>query len=263
MKPIIRWAGSKRYLAEYLLPQFPHNMKRYVEPFCGSASLFFILEPKQALLSDINTELINALSLIRTRSTAVMNKYESLSDTEEVFYVVRDLIPSHLNFTERAARFLYLNRLCFNGLYRTNKAGRFNVPYGGQRNSKLLTRDQVSSAGRLLKDCELRTDDFKTTIRNTKQGDFLYIDPPYASKEHNEFCQYDANSFGLKDIEDLWQELVNADQRGVRFMLSYTKCAEMTQFCEKWGSKTIKVRRNIAGFAGHRKMASEIVIKNY
>lgn len=263
MTPIIRWAGSKRYLSKYLIPQFPQNMTRYVEPFSGSASLFFLLEPSKAVLSDINSELINALSLIRSRNKVVMDKYESLSDTSEVFYLVRELKPSALNKTERAARFLYLNRLCFNGLYRTNQSGGFNVPYGGQRNSSLLTRVQIASASKLLQGCELRNDDFKTTIRNTARGDFMYVDPPYASSEHNEFCQYDANSFAVKDIQDLWSELVAADKRGVKFMLSYTKCEEMMPFCEKWGNTTMNVRRNIAGFAGHRKIATEVVVKNY
>jgi DNA adenine methylase len=263
MTPIIRWAGSKRYLAKHLLPQFPKTMSRYVEPFCGSASLFFLLEPEQSILSDINGELINALSWIRLRSTAVMDKYESLPDDREVFYLVRALEPKNLSNIERAARFLYLNRLCFNGLYRTNKSGKFNVPYSGQRNSKLLHREEIKTASLLLKSCELRNDDFKTTISRTKKGDFLYVDPPYASSERSEFCEYDANSFGVKDIEDLWLELNAADQRGVKFMLSYTECSEISRFYKRWNSETIQVRRNIAGFAGHRKTATEVVIKNY
>ncbi len=263
MNPIIRWAGSKRYLSKYLLPQFPLKVNRYIEPFCGSASLFFLLEPASAVLSDINSELINALSLIRSRNNLVMDKYESLSDTSEIFYMVRGIDPKHLSKTERAARFLYLNRLCFNGLYRTNSAGGFNVPYGGQRNSNLLTRAQIAAASKLLRRCDLRNDDFKKTIRNSMSGDFLYLDPPYASKEHNEFRQYDANSFAISDIRDLWVELMNADRRGVKFMLSYTKCEEMIPFCKKWGNTNVTVRRNIAGFAGYRKTASEVVIKNY
>jgi DNA adenine methylase len=242
MNPIIRWAGSKRYLAKYLLPEFPKTLNRYVEPFCGSASLFFLLEPKQALLSDINFELINALQVIRSNNLDVMNKYESLPDDKEVFYLVRSLDPNTLSRTERAARFLYLNRLCFNGLYRTNKAGIFNVPYSGQRNSNK---------------------DFKETIERTVAGDFIYVDPPYASTDRKSFCEYDANSFGIKDIEDLWTELTYADKRGVKFMLSYTECSEISRFSQRWSTTKIQVRRNIAGFAGHRRMATEVVIKNY
>ena len=263
MKPIIRWAGSKRYLAKYLLPQFPQITGRYVEPFCGSASLFFILEPTNSLLSDINVELINALTKIRSNYKHVMSKYESLTDDKEIFYLVRSLDPKTLTKSERAARFLYLNRLCFNGLYRTNKSGNFNVPYSGQRNSKTLSRDEISSASRLLQNCEIRNDDFRTTISQTKKGDFLYVDPPYASREHKEFCEYDANPFGIKDIQDLWLELNSADKRGVNFMLSYTECTEIEKFSERWQSTSIKVRRNIAGFVGHRKIAAEVVIKNY
>lgn len=263
MNPIIRWAGSKRYLAKYLLPEFPKTLNRYVEPFCGSASLFFLLEPKKALLSDINSELINALQLIRSNNREVMNKYESLPDDKEVFYLVRSLDPNTLSRTERAARFLYLNRLCFNGLYRTNKAGSFNVPYSGQRNSKLLLKREVTSASKLLTGCELVNKDFKETIGRTVAGDFIYVDPPYASTDRKSFCEYDANSFGTKDIEDLWNALSYADERGVKFMLSYTECSEIYRFSQRWSTTKIQVRRNIAGFAGHRKMATEVVIKNY
>ena len=170
MTPIIRWAGSKRYLADYLIPQFPTDMIRYVEPFCGSASLFFLLEPKASLLSDINTELINALALIRSRNRSVMDRYESLPNSSEVYYLVRALVPERLTRTERAARFLYLNRLCFNGLYRTNQSGQFNVPYGGNRNSAQLSREQIANASKLLKSCDLRNDDFKNTIREPLQN---------------------------------------------------------------------------------------------
>lgn len=192
-----------------------------------------------------------------------MDKYCSLPDSKEIYYTVRELQPEDLSKTERAARFLYLNRLCFNGLYRTNRAGQFNVPYSGKRNSALLCEHQIADASKLLRTCELKNDDFRRTLGQTIEGDFVYVDPPYASAEHNEFCQYDANSFGTKDIEDLWSELLKADSRGVKFMLSYTNCAEISSFKKKWKSSTISVRRNIAGFAGHRKMASEVVITNY
>jgi len=263
MNPIIRWAGSKRYLANHLIPQFPGELKRYIEPFCGSASLFFLLEPSESILADINPELINALRLIRTRSSAVMEKYESLPDDRDFFYLIRSLQPATLSKTERAARFLYLNRLCFNGLYRTNKLGQFNVPYSGQRNSRPLLKTEIVKAGVLLKNCEILSTDFRATIERSKKGDFLYVDPPYASNEQNQFCEYDANSFGVKDIEDLWSALKSADKRGVKFMLSYTECTEIKKFADYWSSESIQVRRNIAGFAGHRKTAKEVVIKNY
>jgi DNA adenine methylase len=263
MNPIIRWAGSKRYLASFLLPQFPEKIDRYIEPFCGSASLFFLLEPSKSVLSDINSELINTLSEIRLRAGDVMDRYESLANDKDVFYIVRALDTKKLNKLERAARFLYLNRLCFNGLYRTNKLGKFNVPYSGQRTSSNLPRSEIFQASNLLKSCKLTTRDFRETIEESQRGDFIYIDPPYASNEKSQFCEYDANSFGVKDIDDLFTSLKKADDRGVNFMLSYTKCKEIEHFSAHWKSESIQVRRNIAGFAGHRKKAAEVVIKNY
>jgi DNA adenine methylase len=263
MTPIIRWAGSKRYLAGELLPRFPTKINRYIEPFCGSASLFFILQPEKSILSDINSELINALYWIQYKNSALMTKYESLPDDREIYYLIRSLEPSKLSDIERAARFLYLNRLCFNGLYRTNKSGSFNVPYSGKRNSKPLSREEIKSASLLLKNCELRNDDYKKTIRSARKGDFLYIDPPYASTDKKSFCEYHENSFAVKDIGDLWIELNAADKRGVHFMLSYANCSEINKFRDQWNSEQLQVRRNIAGFAGHRKIATEVIVRNY
>lgn len=263
MNPILRWAGSKRYLANELVPRFPKNFSRYVEPFCGSSSLYFIIEPQAALLCAINAELINTFNMIRIQAKAVHVRYISIADDRQLYYLVRSIPPAELTRVERAARFLYLNRLCFNGLYRTNLLGKFNVPYGGKRNSAPLEESNLIDASKILKCAEIRVQDFEETLNLTTNTDFIYIDPPYATSKSPQFTEYDAKSFSVPDISRLFFSLCRADARGVKFMLSYSDCQEMEVFTKKWKAERITVRRNIAGFAGYRKIAGEVVITNY
>jgi DNA adenine methylase len=263
MRPILRWAGSKKYLAEYLTPRFPENYERYVEPFCGSASLFFINEPKKALLADINKELINALSAVKKDPSEVGIICQGLPTDSESYYLIRSWKPNELNELERAARFIYLNRLCFNGLYRTNKKGDFNVPYSGKRTPNMITLHELQDAARTLKNTNIKCWDYKKTLEKTQQGDFAYIDPPYVSVEAKRFSEYAPNSFSTNELNELYEMLSAIDSKGVRFMLSYADCAEMKKFSKRWNSEKVEVRRNIAGFTDFRKKALEVVIKNY
>lgn len=263
MKPILRWAGSKKYLADFLIPRFPEQYERYVEPFCGSASLFFIAEPSKALLADINVELINALLSIKSNPGVVGEICQGLPVDAESYYLVRSWCPRDLGKTERAARFVYLNRLCFNGLYRTNKKGDFNVPYSGFRTPRMATLDELQEASRTLKRASLKCWDYKRTLGSTRSGDFAYIDPPYVSAEGRGFSEYAPNSFCSKELDELYEILKTLDAKGVKFMLSYADCSEIARFSKKWHSAKVEVRRNIAGFADHRKKAQEVVITNY
>ena len=263
MKPILRWAGSKKYLADFLIPRFPDQYDRYVEPFCGSASLFFLKEPSKALLADINAELINALVSVKANPSLVGEICQGLPTDAESYYTVRSWHPNELGKTERAARFIYLNRLCFNGLYRTNKKGDFNVPYSGVRTPPMATLDELQEAAKTLKRASLKCWDYKKTLDSTRSGDFTYIDPPYVSAEGSRFSDYAPNSFCSAELGELYKMLKALDKKGVKFMLSYADCSEMECFSKKWRSEKVEVRRNIAGFADHRKKAQEVVITNY
>jgi DNA adenine methylase len=263
MKPILRWAGSKKYLAEYLIPRFPGSYSRYVEPFCGSASLFFINEPKKALLADVNGELINALREVKKCPIQVGVVCQGLPMDSDSYYLIRSWQPSQLDDVERAARFIYLNKLCFNGLYRTNKSGDFNVPFSGIRTPKMASLEDLQQASLVLKGAELSNWDYKKTLEKTKSGDFVYIDPPYVSVGSVRFSEYDPKSFCPSEIEDLYAMLVGLEEKGVKFMLSYAKCEDMRPFRMRWNCDEVRVRRNIAGFADHRRQADEVVITNY
>ena len=263
MKPILRWAGSKRSIANELVPLFPEKYDRYVEPFCGSASLFFIHEPEKALLGDINGDLINALQQMKSRAAAVSNICDFLPCLSDDYYLIRDIDPATLSKINRAARFLYLNRLCFNGLYRTNKSGKFNVPFSGFKTRPAIPVEEMIDAGRLLRRADIFQMDFETCISMRREGDFFYIDPPYASSTGQYFTDYHATPFSEGDISRLERSLRTLDSTGCKFMLSYANCDDVKKISKKWNSQVILTRRNISGFAGSRKFAEELVIKNY
>jgi DNA adenine methylase len=180
-QPFLRWAGSKRKLLPRLLPYWGAGYDRYIEPFAGSAALFFAIQPKRALLSDINPDLITALSVIRSNPAFVYQQAQKYPANKRTFYRLRALDPSLLTPIERVARFFFLNRFCFNGLYRTDRSGRFNVPFAGQKTGNLPLWEQFSTAASLLKRSTVRCGDFERVLRSSvRAGDFVYLDPTYA-----------------------------------------------------------------------------------
>lgn len=262
MKPIFRWAGSKRQIADSLTTHFPSSFTRYIEPFCGSASLYFSIEPKKALLSDINPELTLTYNTLKTNHKKIKEIVELMVDDREYYNAIRSIDPTTLNNIERSARFIYLNRLCFNGLYRTNRKGEFNVPYSGSRTKGLEIGNSLQEAAKLLSQAQIECCDFRQTLEAARIGDFLYLDPPYATSEGG-FCEYSATPFNSLSLTSLFLELEKIEKRGVKFMLSYAACEEIKPFSSRWNAEKITVRRNISGFSGHRKNAKEVVIKNY
>jgi DNA adenine methylase len=262
MKSIVRWAGSKRALLPELRKRVPRDFRTYIEPFVGSACLFFDLQPRGAVLSDLNGELMTAYRSVKRDPTLVIDALRRLTRGKRAYYSIRRICPSSLGDTERAARFLYLNRFCFNGLYRTNRAGVFNVPYGPP--TKPLTRfeDDVVAASRILGFADLLSGDFADAVELTERGDFVYLDPPYVLDERRVFSEYLPGSFTSADLERLASALETIEARGATFLLSYVDSAEARKLVRGWKHTRVWTRRNIAGFAANRRGDSEILASN-
>ncbi|MBQ0759796.1 MAG: Dam family site-specific DNA-(adenine-N6)-methyltransferase [Zhongshania sp.] len=260
-KPIIRWAGSKRKLLPTLLEHLPAEYERYVEPFCGSACLFFAQNQKRALLSDFNGELTNALLLIKRTK----NLHESLINippTKEEYYRQRSINPEDLSTRERAIRFLYLNRYCFNGVYRTNMSGQFNVPRG-TKTGDFPANEVFENARKKLRQATIKTSDYTETLASLCSGDFVYIDPPY-SKSGTFTGEYGVNSFTSNKLNDLIDQLHDLNSKGVKFLFSYRLCEETTTKLSKhYHVENLKVKRHISGFKKSWDIADEILVKNY
>jgi DNA adenine methylase len=261
-KPVLRWAGSKRQTVERLRRLWGSGYARYVEPFAGSAALFFAIRPASGLLADKNSELIETYQVLRERPVELHASVASIPRNRETYYSLRGASPARLSRFERATRFLYLNRHCFNGLYRTNLRGEFNVPFAPSGTGKVPTADQFEACARLLTTAQLRAWDFGTTLRYVRAGDFVYLDPPYAVESRRVFREYGASSFSQTDLLRLVQHLRRIDDRGAAFVLTYADCSEARTLFAEWKRTRIAVRRNIAGFAGARKRAFELLISN-
>jgi DNA adenine methylase len=255
----LRWAGSKRQILPELELLWGEGFDRYVEPFAGSACLFFRVEPGNALLSDTNEWLVKTLNAVKMDPVQVHHYLTALETTEAGYYLVRSTQRLGQDAFERAAKFIFLNRLCFNGIYRTNSAGEFNVPFGGGKSGQMVSLDQLENASRILEAAEIECCDFETTLRNTQEGDFVYIDPPYSVRSRRVFREYDQALFGLKALCRLRLCLTEMRDRGVSFVLSYADSPEAKFLCEGLSTRSISVRRTIAGFSKHRRMETEIL----
>lgn len=236
---------------------------RYIEAFSGSAALFFRVRPRRAVLVDVNGELQECFARVRNDPTAVHSALSRFSCSEQAYYRIRSEDASALDPHTRAARFIYLNRLCFNGLYRTNSSGKFNVPYGGSRNGSLPTQEQLHEAAATLNAATLITGDFYASLSGEiGPGDFVYMDPPYARRNADLDNQYGPDVFGLHDIERLELLASSIAESGAHFVISYADCREIRPLAKKWTSHRVTVKRTIAADVNHRGAATELLITN-
>ena len=235
---------------------------RYVEPFAGSACLFFALEPSTALLGDINGELIETYEVVRSQPRDLSHALRTWKNQADEYYYVRALDPTALGKIQRAARFIYLNRFCFNGLYRTNRSGRFNVPYGGYKTGALPSLKQLLETSDILGNAKLVAGDFSLVLGQVQVGDFVYMDPPFSVAERRTFKEYNRATFGDSDLARLRRSMTELNERGITFLLSYADSTEGIVLAEGFSTKKIVTRRNIAGFTGSRRTSNELIVTN-
>jgi DNA adenine methylase len=257
---LLRWAGSKRQLLPRLAQFWKASDTRYVEPFAGSACLFFHLHPKDAVLGDLNSELMATYRTLRSAPDAVADCLVEMPSADSEFYYSLRKKTTSTNAAERAARFIYLNRYCFNGLYRTDLDGQFNVPFGGDRTGALPTRKQLRGAAYRLRGQILVSGDFGRTLLNVRDGDFVYLDPPYWVENRRVFREYSSRGFAEREVKRLKRWLTRLKERKVAFVLSYAQSAQAKVLAKGLCVERVSVRRNIAGFTNSRRRASEMLI---
>jgi len=258
---LIRWAGSKRKLLPILKKNVPSSFNRYVEPFCGSACLFLELEHDRSVLSDINSELINAFAEIKANHN-LRNQLVQLPNTENEYYKIRSLDPDNLSKTERAIRFLYLNRYCFNGVYRTNMSGKFNVPRG-TRTGNFPSQEIFNLTRTKLRKTSLFVADYTETLQQLEKDDFVYIDPPY-SKSKKFTGEYGLGSFNIENLPPFLEGLYDLNERGVKFLFSYRACEKTIRRLSKdFTVQIVSVKRHVSGFKTTWNEVKEILVKNY
>lgn len=260
-RPLLRWAGSKRRLLPVLRNSAPSKYNRYIEPFCGSICLFVDLKPTAAVLGDNNPELIHFYSTLRHRPAHIGKLASSMPLTDNFYYELRAVDPRSMSADDRAARFLYLNRFCFNGVYRTNKKGQFNVPRGKHMGA-LPSVEEITNFGRFIRSAEFLASDFEQLLDLATEDDFVYLDPPYAGAARDR-GEYGVDAFKEIDISRLSDACIRASHRGAKILLSYADLPIIRSLLPRWNVQELDVLRSVSGFSRGRGTVQEILISNF
>jgi len=239
----------------------PAQFETYIEPFAGSACLFFALRPAKAILGDINAHLMSAYRIVRRSPRQIAEALHRLPRSQITYQALRATDANSLEPFQRAVRFIYLNRMCFNGVYRTNRDGKFNVPMG-TRTGRMPTPDQFAASADLLRGKTLLTADFEETLETARRNDFAYLDPPYSPARPRK-GEYGYGTFGDADLARLVKALKSADRRGAKILLSYSANDYLTAALGTWHRRDVQARRHVAASAAARLVETDMLIANY
>lgn len=266
--PFLKWAGGKGRLLAQFVPLFPAKFNAYYEPFVGGGAVFFYLSNQYpglvSKLSDSNTELVNCYQMVRDNPEQIIELLALKSNDEDLFYQERARDTASLDNLERAARLIFLNRTCFNGLYRVNSKGQFNVPFGKYKNPRIADHATIMAASEALQRASIVTSPFNVLPRRAVKGDFVYFDPPYqpVSKTAN-FTSYTKDSFTMDDQAMLAEFARKLKAKGVQVMLSNSDTPEIRKLYKDFDIQVVKAARAINCKGTGRGVVNELVIRSY
>lgn len=272
MKPILKWAGGKNGLIKEIKKYFPRNiaMRNYHEPFVGGGAVFFHLEPKKGTINDANEKLMTFYRIVKTEPKNLMNEAEKLQpfvkDSDTYYSLRKEFNSPDIDDLRTSVLFLYFNRAAYNGLYRENSEGIFNVPIGKHKNPQIVNREKIINAHKLLQNIKICNDDFTYVSSQVEPGDFCYLDPPYfQSGKNNKFTDYTKNGFTFEDHERVKKLCVELDNKGVYFILSNSNAPEIINLYRNEGFDIEPVTKKwmISCNASSRRKVEEILIYNY
>ena len=272
-KPFVKWAGGKRQILDKLIKYVPEDFNTYYEPFVGGGALFFELSPKNAVINDSNEELINVFRCIKdeeklTKMSNELNHHEA-NHSEEYYYKIRNIDRDKNKFNrlsdyKRAARTIYLNKACFNGLYRVNSKGEFNVPFGKKLKVNTYEGQNIGIIHAYLNfnNIKILSIDFEEAVKDAKEGDFIYFDPPYDS-DTSTFNSYTEDGFSKDEQIRLSNVFKNLSDRGCYVMLSNHNTVLINELYKDFYIHKITAKRNINSNGEKRGKVEEVIITNY
>jgi len=260
-RPILKWAGGKKQLLAELLDKKPVHFNKYIEPFIGGGALYFSLNHPNSIIADSNEELINLYTVVANNVGELIDLVRTYNTDEETYYAIRALDIQGLSDVKRAARMLYLNKTCFNGLWRVNKQGKFNVPYGKRKNPIILNTENLKAASELLKSTTLVLGDYKQVLKDfAAPGDFIYLDPPYLPISPNsDFKRYTKEQFFDEDHQELAKEVKRLHELGCHVILSNSNHPLVYELYSEFDIDVIKTRRNINA-KGNKRTGEDVLI---
>lgn len=260
-KPILKWAGGKTQMLGDLLPKVPSSYGRYIEPFFGGGAMFFALQPEQAVIADSNPELVNLYRQVADHVDDVICQLKKYENTQEMFYAVRGQDWTMLPEAEAAARTIFLNKTCFNGLYRVNKKGQFNVPFGKYKNPRICDEEGLKAASAALKKAEIVYGDYLLVLEHYAQpGDFVFLDPPYLPiSEYSDFKRYTKEQFYEEDHVELAKMVKTLHERGCHVILTNSNHPLVHELYAPFTIDVIQTKRHISCNGSTRKGEDVIV----
>ena len=266
-KPFVKWVGGKRQMLKSLTPFLNINYNKYIEPFVGGGAVFFHSAPKTAILNDFNKELITAYRVIKNKRKLALlinelnYNYFPYSNCEDKYYQIRG--TEHKDTIKSTARFIYLNKTGYNGMYRVNQSGKFNIPFGKKKNPIKLNEENLWNCQKALKGVKLLSGDFYKTLKYIEKNDLVYLDPPYAPlSSTSNFTQYtklDFNSFDQERLRDYCNEI---DKKGAKFILNNSDVELIHKLYNKYKSYKTSIRRMVGAKSESRILVNELIITN-
>ena len=263
-KPFLKWAGGKTRLLPVLRTFLARQtFHRYYEPFLGGAALFFDTVPKTSVLNDRNPELIFCYEIVRDHPTELFSMLKRMPVNEKEFYRIRSLDPESLPPEERAARFIYLNKTCYNGLYRVNRKGEFNTPYGGNDKVSLADEDNLHRASKILRNVRLMSDDYSSAVKDADEDDFVYLDPPYLPVgKYADFKRYTKETFFEDDHRKLAETFRELSDRGCLVLLSNSYHDKIAELYSGFHKEEVEMPRFINCKGEGRGKVRELLVSN-
>jgi DNA adenine methylase len=272
ISPFLKWAGGKRQILPAIAAHLPKNIKacQYAEVFAGGGAVLFHLQPARAIINDLNAELINVYRVIRHHIDPLINDLKKHENNSSYFYAIRNLdrTPDYKNLPdiERASRIIYLNKTCFNGLYRVNRAGEFNSPFGNYKNPNIINEPALRAVSKYLRtnDIELLCADYETVLDRVEQNTFVYLDPPYhpVSGSSN-FTEYVQGGWNMSDQLRLRKACDRLSAGGIKFLLSNSSADFIKDLYRQYNISAVKASRVINSDGASRGEVEELLIRNY
>lgn len=270
VSPILKWVGGKRQLLSEIIPLIEKkNYSTYVEPFVGGGAVLFDLQPKKAIINDYNSELINVYNMVRDNcdELVIALKEHERNNSSDYFYDIRALdrepMYNEMSSVERAARIIYLNKTCYNGLYRVNAAGQFNSPYGKYKNPNIVNETVLRAMSKYLRNNNIKilNGDYKGALKGLRKGAFVYLDPPYMPiSSSSSFTGYTEGGFSYQHQVELKNECDKLRKKGIKFLQSNSDCPEIRELYKEYEIKTVKAKRSINSNASKRGEINEVLI---
>lgn len=269
--PVLKWVGGKRQLLPVIEKVFPEKFTTYYEPFLGGGAVLFHIQPQQAVVNDLNSDLINVYQVIKDDVEGLIDDLRKHKNTREYFYGIRELdrnkkVFGQLTKLQKASRIIYLNKTCYNGLYRVNSQGEFNSPFGNYQNPNIVNIRTLRAVSRYFNTANItfRNVDFVEAVKGARKGSFVYLDPPYdpISSSAN-FTGYIKDGFDRREQKRLRQLCDNLNARGIKFLLSNSATDFIIDLYSEYKSNIVQAKRAVNSRGDRRGEVNELLVTNY